>query len=37
MSTLSVMTAAEMIRDAYADALGARVDTSIDIRGVQTH
>ena len=37
MSTLSVMTAAEMIRDAYADALGARVDTSIDIRGVQAH
>ena len=31
------MAAAEMIRDAYADALGARVDTSIDIRGVQTH
>ena len=35
--TLTLDEAADLIRDAYADALGDRVDTSIDIRGVQAH
>ncbi|SIS83110.1 hypothetical protein SAMN05421759_104138 [Roseivivax lentus] len=37
MAGLKVLDAADLIRDAYANDLGDRVQTAIDIRGVQAY
>lgn len=37
MAGIKILDAADLIRDAYAGDLGDRVQTSIDIRGVQAH